>query len=160
MCIICGAVPRVTGVAEAAAAGDDPSSPINGGPHPPFSPWPHVTPPRLATHAASVPTANERLNIHAERFHLSAVPCRAVDHRFDLPLRQYAGRFSLYFFTHYPDTQMFIFELEWQSCYKVSFLIAMDTDKRKAAYTGDIRSATYQLESGSLRIIKKSFPDT
>jgi len=38
VCASCGAVPRVTGAAKAAAAGDDPSSPINGGPHSPFSP--------------------------------------------------------------------------------------------------------------------------
>jgi hypothetical protein len=38
VCASRGAVPRVTGAAKAAAAGDDPSSPINGGPHPPFSP--------------------------------------------------------------------------------------------------------------------------
>jgi len=73
VCASSEAVPHVTGVGKA-AAGDDPSSPINGGPRPPsFSSWPHVTPSCLATHAASVPTANERLNIHAERFHLSCI---------------------------------------------------------------------------------------
>lgn len=44
----------------------------------PFSSWPHVTPSCLATHAANVSTANERLNIHAARFHLSRRSYRAT----------------------------------------------------------------------------------
>lgn len=73
MCIIhCRATRH--GCAAKAAAGDDPSSPINGGPHPLcLLVTTRNTTVRLATHAAIVPTANERLNIHAERFHFSTL---------------------------------------------------------------------------------------
>jgi len=124
MCIIHCRATRHECAAKA-TAGDDPSSPINGNPHPLCSSWPHVTLPcayRLTLR--SYPTTNERLNIHAERFQfLTFVP--RTDHQSGLLPRNMP--LILLFSPHRHELTVaflqmylckwYLFQLGWQSSY-------------------------------------------